>query len=222
MRIYTTSSLVFITSILFCSEVEADTILDVEGTVNGSQAIGNDHPFAVSWSSSVAYSGVSISVLLSDGTGTGFAYLTSALGPGTTTTSQIADVNFSYSAPSYPGSAWVPLFSDLTLAPGTYYLTLAGPFSAGASWDNAFPPTVTLGSGVSNLNTWSAGTAGPGGYPPDYSYTLYDNSSGNLQIQVIATPEPSSLGLIGIGLAIFALMARCLRHNSPWAIVKNY
>jgi hypothetical protein len=94
--------------------------LEVSGPVNGGQAVSN-FPFAVSWSSSAGYNDVSILIRLSDGSGTGFAYLTTAIGPGTTNASEIAQTNFAYSTPSYPDSAWIPLFSGINLAPGTYY-----------------------------------------------------------------------------------------------------
>ena len=176
------------------------TILDVDGAVNGGQQVSN-FPFAVSWTSSVAYNDVSISVRLSDGTGTGFAYLTTALGLGTTDASEITQNNFSYSAPSYPTSAWVPVLTNLDLPPGTYYLVLAN-FSASALWDNAAPATVFLGDGVSDRHTWdSGGILSVGNYPPGYIWNLYDNDSGNLQIQAAASiPEPPSSGLAILGL----------------------
>jgi hypothetical protein len=71
---------------------------------------------------------------------TGTVFLMSMIGPGATTANQIAAGNYSVNSAD---SADVILFSGLELAPGTYYLVLAGPTTSNAFWRQTLaPPTI--------------------------------------------------------------------------------
>jgi len=107
------------------------------------------------------------------------------------------------------------VLSNLSLAPGTYYLVLAN-FSASALWDNADPATVTLGNGVSDRHTWgSGGILVVGNYPPGYIWGLVDNPGNNLQIQVASSiPEPASSGLAILGLAVLCAVGSKVRGSA--------
>ncbi len=79
-----------------------------------------------SWTSSVAFDNVSIFAELgADNSSASLtAFLTNAVGPGTTAANQIASVTLT---PPFLDSPGVLLFSGLNLGPGTYYLVLTGP-----------------------------------------------------------------------------------------------
>ena len=130
------------------------------GSGNG---IAEGGPLASSWSSTLAYSDVSISVMLSNRSPgiLGTAYLTTRIGPGTSMADEVAQSSF-----IFPQQTQLfPLFSNLTLPPNTYYLVLtssASPLLPPPIWVDAYtcdptdpsaakcvPPTVTTGPGVS-------------------------------------------------------------------------
>jgi hypothetical protein len=81
-----------------------------------------------SWTQASTYSNVAISAMLMSrtGTGNGTFYLMSQVGAGTASTNppQLASVAVSSSSSTF---ASVPLFSGLTLGPGTYYLVFNAP-----------------------------------------------------------------------------------------------
>ena len=142
-------------------------------------------PLATSWSQSKSYSGVSISILVDAAivgrTPTVDAFLTTRTGPGTTSADEIAHTQFTVPStlpvcsPNSCG-AMVTLFSDLTLGPGNYFLTLSpGDTSMGeAGWFPAVPPTVSLDTGVSEGPSFRASTAAS--YPPASDFGPMENA----------------------------------------------
>jgi hypothetical protein len=157
---------------------------------------------ATSWTQTIGYTGVSIAAYLR-ALGGGTAYLTTAIGAGTTSTSEVA-APFGFSVNSVLPRP-LTLFSNLTLAAGTYYLVLAesssvNPFvwsGDGNANDAITGPGVTLGS---NYTT-------PGGtfdYAPGRVF-----SATNLGLQVliagdpasVSVPEPAALAVLGSALA---------------------
>lgn len=78
-------------------------------------------------------------------TAIGTAYLTTRIGPGTTTANQLASVPFSVTGIDTP--VLTTLFSGLTLGAGTYYLVLSSPPNESAGWEFGrccpAPPPVT-------------------------------------------------------------------------------
>lgn len=140
--------------------VAATTIIIRSGTNNGDYVEGSNY---ASWTQTGTFSGVTIQANLfsSGGTATGNAYLTTQVGAGTTSTSQIgATVPISITNTT---AAPFTLFSGLTLGPGTYYVTLQGLDSL--AWEAFVPDTTTIvGPGVTAN---SDGAAFPiAAYPP--------------------------------------------------------
>jgi len=103
----------------------------------------------ITWTQTGTFSSVSVAVPIygSGGTGTGNAYLTTAIGPGTTVAQQVATTPIS-TTNSGPTTAMTTLFSGLTLVgPATYYLTIASTSST-LRWTAYFPTTEATGAGV--------------------------------------------------------------------------
>ena len=156
---------------------------------------------STSWSQSKPYTGVSIAILVDSAivgqTPMAHAYLTTQIGPGTTTIDEIAHTRFTVPAnlpvcsPASCG-AMVTLFSGLTLGPGNYFVTLSpDPMSIGAvGWFPALPPTVLVDAGVSQRESFSASAVAP--YPPA-------NAFGVLQVamNIVVTATPAFAGIPG-------------------------
>src|SRR5437870_5490565 len=86
----------------------------------GSYSVGSPYSLAVSWSLSTAFKDVDISTrLIGDAVGT--AYLMTKIGPNATTADQLMSSTFRLNSSAI---VWMPVFTDLTLQPGTYYLVL--------------------------------------------------------------------------------------------------
>ncbi len=150
------------------------------------------------------------------------AFLTDAIGPGTTAADQIASTLLPLPSILFPATKFT-LFSGLNLAPGNYYLTLAGTAPMGPGWvvsDSsdavvAAPGVSFLGEGGSTNPTVANGLADyrpastffdivPSSSPAFYGLTLQLDQASPL----VGAPEPAELGLIGIGLWLLSLWTR--------------
>jgi PEP-CTERM motif len=171
-----------------------------------------------SWTQTVATTNTSIAAILdsSDQTRHGMAYLTTAIGPGTTSSSVIASTEFTPNniadVKNLTVETMLPLFTGLSLSPGTYYLVFQGPlrdpglhayFWCGDSYsDRIVAAGFTLG------NFRGGGQWDPPGDPVDfppavdfdvagttYFFQVTGDRVGNSQV-----PEPSTMLLLGSGL----------------------
>jgi hypothetical protein len=180
---------------------------------------------STSWSQSKTYQSGTISVLADTNSGqtsTANAYLTTGIGPGTTSANEIAHTQFT--VPSGQGPVCSPascgfpitLFSGLSLGPGNYFLTLGLP-SRGSSfvvgWFPVFNPTVVEDMGVS-VSGGDAYIARPASsYAPASVFAFYDGSGPfttlgmDFTVTTAAVPEPGSVALIGLGV-LFLLVLR--------------
>jgi MYXO-CTERM domain-containing protein len=174
-----------------------------------------------SWSQTVTYTNVTITANLFDLSivfqAGGLAYLTTQIGPGTTSSNEVAHVQFSISnGLSTPKT----LFTGLTLVPGNYFLTIVNPstISTDLGWDEPggpLPLTVTEGTGVSQTSLpGAAGRIGPPpSYPPASNFSLQDQNfaiftvAGNLSI-TSPTPEPATGAIALAALCGLVLVRR--------------
>jgi hypothetical protein len=191
-----------VTSIVTSALAWASPILQVQGPLAFSSTIDPLQYLAISWTQTSSFTGVSVSATLR-GTGLGNAYLMTAIGPGTTSASQVATAPIVF--PDSPTD--LALFSDLSLDPGTYYLLLTGNTSGQTSaWSDTSNPTITTGFGVTRqVGINYTDQVNPPAYAPDavYIYYPYDNSGYALvNISGTAIPEPSFGALIGIALGM--------------------
>jgi len=198
-------------SLLGALPAVADTIYQTAGTESVQYAINTSEAIAISWTSTVGYSNVSIGVSLSDGLNTdtdvfeaGEAFLLDSIGSGTTEAAVLAYTTFNF--PHGPQDQ--QLFAGVILNPGTYYLLLDSSSSVGGGWQATDTPdglTVTTAPGVaSNGDFYSLAVNQT--FAPDSTFMsglVYEpllNVTGTL-----TTPEPPS----GV-LLITSFLALCV------------
>jgi hypothetical protein len=186
----------------------ADAIAGVTGgTVIGIEV--ND-PEGISWTQTGSYKDVTISAFLSSiggNNGTGTIYLTDQIGPGTTTANQIAETAVSGLATT-PATA-TTLFTGLDLGPGTYYLITASNLGGGGLGWNDYDGATAI-PGISGTNNFDEFGQGEAAYPPASSFFTVGTNEFGFEVtgNIAATPEPSSLILLGTGLLSIVGMTR--------------
>ena len=216
-------SLVCLTAVLISSApVTGTTIISV--TAPPALSFGGG-AFSTSWSESQTYHNVTITALVNSflvgQTPTAVAYLTTRIGPGTTTMDEIAHATFTVPlnlpvcSPASCG-ANLTLFSGLSLGPGTYFVTMAtDPASTGTvGWFPAANPTVITDTGVTKGSAFFT-TSAPASYAPASNFGVFQfTTNGVVQsamnftvvaVPVVAVPEPAAWLLIGFG-ALFLFL----------------
>jgi hypothetical protein len=197
---------------------KGDTIVvSVPGPVTaGFYPIFSSQAAASSWSSTLTYTDVSIAAMLSSSPrgSSGTAYLTTRIGPGTTTANEIAREDFLF--PTQTGL--VNLFSNLTLPSNTYYLVLGNSAPTGGGWLDAYtcnasftmcvPPTVIEGAGVTRNEDFLAPSGEIAAYTPASGFRQGGGIRGDpfLDYSVTSIPEPSSSTLVFVGVGGVALL----------------
>src|SRR5438874_8505894 len=187
--------LLLLCSCLLPRIVGAQPVLSISGSgpYGGWVVIYNGQAYASSWTQTGRYTNVTITARLTSfgrTDQTGRAYLTTALGPGTTVSSQIAFTSFTFPLTL----SEVTLFSGLTLEPGTYYLSMVGNSDSGSGWSTGCAAVMDAADGVSLGSDY--GFSGLASYLP--SSSVWTSSSIFTHFTVIAvTNSPASVGPIG-------------------------
>jgi hypothetical protein len=199
MRTFSRFALTMALAFGVASFADAATILDVDG----STGLRHNRAFAASWTQTSLFEEVTITAevehLASAVTAT--AWLTTAIGAGTTVADQIATAPITSST----------IFSGLTLDAGTYYLVLMLEGSVGLGFD--LNPTVATGAGVSIGSSYDGPflTFPPFGPSADFTavegQVLYSVSGTDASV-----PEPATLLLLG---PAEILVVRAARRRHP-------
>ncbi len=207
--------------VTLCSYSSADTIVSVtDAAIPVSRAtffLGGQFSNAVaaSWTQAASFSNITIdaSLVSIDGSfRSGTAYLTNAIGSGTTPASEIvapADFMAPLGNPFGPVPLTV-LFSGLNLGSGTYYLVLSAPFrnetdGSPLRWQIATDPVITKAASVTIGNTFEADTSDSTVDPfPPASRFLVDPRDRPM-FDVTSVPEPATSVLILISIAALIL-----------------
>ena len=184
---------------------EADTVASVNGPISNFYDAGDAEYLAQSWTTTNAFSNVSISAALESTGDTALpatAWLLTALGPSTTAADILATTNISVPVGN---TSELPLFSGLDLAAGTYYLLISGPGDL-IDWQFTNNSNISTGAGT----TWNGGQYSDfsnldPAFPPGGDFLPYGDTD-NTGIMLVtgdsttATPEPGTWMLIGTGL----------------------
>jgi hypothetical protein len=208
----------------------ADTIIET-GAGSSGPSVNAGQFESQGWTQTKTYDDASIYVaLLSWTPGSTFnitAYLTNAIGP-LATSPTIASNSITGETPADSPPQTFPLFSGLTLGPGTYYLTLSSTDVSGAMPGALWPTECisgcpkTLDSGVTLLSenyvTLSSGDE-DSAYAPASNF---QTSSGTVLNFTLTDPPPSSIpepetfraAMIGIAGLLSGLKFR-YRNRSP-------
>ncbi|MBM3766601.1 MAG: hypothetical protein FJW32_14525 [Acidobacteria bacterium] len=216
-------------AVITIAAIDGAVIVQAVGPANTYGTLdGGDSPIAlaIGFTLNQTYSNVAITAALYSATGNESltAYVTNAIGIGTTAANNIASpIGFSLGPPSDP-PADLNLFSGLTLSPGTYYFIVKAENvdpQGSAEWagNNALP--AVLGQGVSGLTYYLdffPSTFGPaGGFSkasvtgaPIFSITG-DAAGGDV-------PEPSTITLVaaailGLSRKFLAAASRRVSHR---------
>lgn len=200
------SALTLTLALVSTHSAHSASVVTVSGPDDAWVVLFSGQAYGVSWSQLESSSLTSISARLTafGQTGeTGKAYLSTALGTGTTPDSLIAFTSFTF--PSQASD--LVLFSDLTLAPGTYYLSLIGDSpSWGSGWFGAQDEVIETAPGVelgSNYGFQTRNAFLPSSQvyaePPEAMVPSFSVTS--------PVPEPSAAILLA-GMAPLALATR--------------
>ena len=148
IRLKTCVLVAFLVTTSLPARANGRTVISVTGDMPiGWMVVFIGQGYGISWTQTNQFTNVSVSVGLSSFgvlNQMGRAYLTSRLGPGTTTNDEIASTSF-----TFPTEATdYVLFTGLTLGPGTYYLSLIGSGSSGSGWFLGCNASLTTADGV--------------------------------------------------------------------------
>ena len=196
-------------ALLLANSAMGATVISVTWNASSSgTAIGLA---AVSWNQTGSWSNVAIGAnLVGNGlvVSTATVYLMNQIGPGTTAANEVAPP-VPISTAANPGlNVMLPLYSGLSLGPGTYYLVFAPDAGSVLGWDVTGNQQV-LGPGVTQ-NT-DQGSLTPDAFAPA---SAFSNASNSRIFSVTGTlgaapgvPEPSTVIMLFAGLTGLAVKA---------------
>lgn len=197
---------------------QSATIVSVSGPVNFSGSVGSNQAQTAGFTTSQTYTNLTISAFLSGPAAQTYnAYLTTAIGPGTTVASQVATLSQNF--PGFSPASVTPIFTGLTLAPNTYYLTIFNPATTNGAWSSTNAPVVVTAPGAANtFSGYFITNDQPLLYPPAAGFANL-NSQAQTLLYTVATleiPEPSTLCLVISALLLcLVIRRRSAKHNRP-------
>lgn len=199
--LFSIASLAAVFSFAPCQAATVVSVADGGGTTFANTT----EIYATSWTFGVDHTDVSVSAVLGY-FGSGRAYLMTDIGPGATVGSQIASVDFT---PPSINATTVPLFQNLALTAGTYFLVIQGLDSSGVIWKTG--GTTTAAENVTVNEGYNA--YGVAEYAPASSF---GNTGGQWAYTVTGTaaiPEPATTGFALLS-GVFVLVRRRVRRDA--------
>lgn len=189
--------------ILASLSASATTLVSITGTP-AVFGVTDQQYGAASWSSPNAHTNVEVKALLSgNGISPISAFLTTQLGPGTTTAHQIAETTFTPNGTNVLAT----IFSGLSLGSGNYYLVLSGLASSGAGWaEAADPQSIILGPGVTTMS-FTSDVLNPA-YAPAGTFAPLLIAPWQFEVAGDPVPEPSPIALTAVPLLVLIWRAR--------------
>jgi hypothetical protein len=201
----------------FLNNAKSSTIISITGgTDQSSQAAG----LSQGWFTVTPLQDVTVSALLSNGDvlpAPGTAFLTTSIGPGTTTAQEIARADVFLCGNCQQN---VTLFNDLDLAAGPYWLTFGAPASPVSFLNWLTQPVanlnITTGPGVEYFG-FQALQPSDALFPPGGTLTfptpLTNGIAYDFSVTTSPVPEPGTLGIVALAFA--ALFAVKLSKKTP-------
>jgi len=180
----------------------ATTIVSVAPGSPGSPALSSSQFLMENWTSTVAFTDVTISAFVYSENGAdtaATAYLTTQAGAGATSASLVAQANVTLPAGAVGTTPELQLFSGLTLPPGTYYLILATTDSSNnEGWLNGdLPAAAATATGVTFNGPAFSNGGGPVATPYPPATTFSGSYGAGLAFDVTGEPLASG-GAVGL------------------------
>jgi hypothetical protein len=182
-------------------------IISFVGTGDTPGSVFSGTILGVSWIQTTTYTDVNISAAI---VGSVTAYLTNAVGSGSNSGNVLAGPSVITPGPLTNPVVFTPLFSGLTLGPGTYYLLLTP--DVDFTWAQAKAPvTFSLGAGVSDNGTVFAPASGfNSAFPPGSTFSSFATPANGTTFEyaVTAVPEPATASGVFLGIILIAFSVR--------------
>jgi hypothetical protein len=183
----------------------ASIVINVGGAADDAAVLTHNEALVAVFQLNQAFNNLSISIPVTCAACDAVAYLTTDFGPGASlsTFNDSADVTESGS-----------LFSNLSLAAGTYALVVWNNSSDVLLWGGSATPSIQDPGG--SLDGYFL-TTNAGAYPPDAFYTPFHDLSPfySITTDAIASPEPASLALVALILSAVPIARRRRNRRLP-------